>query len=137
MFRIELAENIPSKKPKGIAVRTIKSDWKSLTEFAANKLNIKKKKKQMRLFIGKGSPKLPPGTEIDSKTNLNEVLADGVIIVGSRGENYLVRNATTKQVSDEVGKLPVPPRHPFPGILSEWEPLVAPEVIETQEDDPM
>ncbi len=123
-YRIELTRNNAAKKPKAESVGLVEPDWDSLVGLASAKLRIRNRKR-VRLFVCRNCPVVPPGTEITSKTPVEElkrILADGVMLsVSSKGEDYrgirpLMSSTATKIVEPREGaKLNPPPRWPYPG----------------------
>ena len=85
MYRIEFTRNNPSKKPKAVTLGILDGTYKSLIKFTAAKFKYNKKK--IRLFVCRNSHNTAPGYEITDKSDVNNVLNNGIVITVSDGKN--------------------------------------------------
>ena len=133
MYRVQLAENSVSQKPKIKKFGVINGNYKELLNLASNKFKLNHGK--IRLFVSRNSLAALPGTEITQDTNIDEILNDDVVIVVSNNQPYKGKNAVKNFEKDHMklaDKLAKPPRWPYPGMFSIKTPMISTDI---QTDD--
>ena len=120
MYRVQLAENSTSQKPKIKKFGLVNGNYKELLCLAHNKFQFNRNK--IRLFVSRDSLTTLPGTEIKEDSDVNNILNDDVVIVVANNcQDYKGKNIQRKFNKDHMklaDKLVKPPRWPYPGVIN-------------------